>query len=672
MTAILGISAFYHDSAAALVVDGEIVAAAQEERFTRKKHDEAFPSNAVVFCLKQAGLTIDQIDWVTFYEKPLLTFDRLLETYLAFAPRGFTSFKAAIPVWLKQKLHLRREIVGKLGMKNPRRLLFTEHHVSHAASAFFPSTYERAAILTVDGVGEWATASFGVGEGNKITLTHELRFPHSLGLLYSAFTYFCGFRVNSGEYKLMGLAPYGEPRYADLILKHLVDLKPDGSFRMDQSYFGYCDGLTMTSPKFDALFGGPPRKPESAITQREMDLAASVQKVTEEILLRIAHHLHKETGAKHLCLAGGVALNCVANGRILREGPFESIWIQPAAGDAGGSLGAALFTWHQILGKPRITTGHDFQKGSLLGPEFSDDQTRAFLDQSGVVYEYIEDEAQLCREVAQVLASEQVVGWMQGRMEFGPRALGSRSILGDARSPSLQSVMNLKTKYRESFRPFAPAVLREHVHEYFEATPNLDSPYMLLVSQVREELLTEKGRRRNSKSEARNSKNEPEASAPGAETEATLNTPAVVTRTSASETSTLTPRPSPGGRGEPEVVTRELNTQLSSINAVRSTVPAITHVDCSARMQTVDATRNPRFHRLLTEFHAQTGSPLVINTSFNVRGEPIICTPQDAWNCFTATQMDALVIGRCLIRKKAQTNLPEVNLTDYIGKFPLD
>ena len=672
MTAILGISAFYHDSAAALVVDGEIVAAAQEERFTRKKHDEAFPSNAVEFCLKQAGLTIDQIDWVTFYEKPLLTFDRLLETYLAFAPRGFTSFKAAIPVWLKQKLHLRREIVGKLGMKNPRRLLFTEHHVSHAASAFFPSTYERAAILTVDGVGEWATASFGVGEGNKITLTHELRFPHSLGLLYSAFTYFCGFRVNSGEYKLMGLAPYGEPRYADLILKHLVDLKPDGSFRMDQSYFGYCDGLTMTSPKFDALFGGPPRKPESAITQREMDLAASVQKVTEEILLRIAHHLHKETGAKHLCLAGGVALNCVANGRILREGPFESIWIQPAAGDAGGSLGAALFTWHQILGKPRITTGHDFQKGSLLGPEFSDDQTRAFLDQSGVVYEYIEDEAQLCREVAQVLASEQVVGWMQGRMEFGPRALGSRSILGDARSPSLQSVMNLKTKYRESFRPFAPAVLREHVHEYFEATPNLDSPYMLLVSQVREELLTEKGRRRNSKSEARNSKNEPEASAPGAETEATLNTPAVVTRTSASETSTLTPRPSPGGRGEPEVVTRELNTQLSSINAVRSTVPAITHVDCSARMQTVDATRNPRFHRLLTEFHAQTGSPLVINTSFNVRGEPIICTPQDAWNCFTATQMDALVIGRCLIRKKAQTNLPEVNLTDYIGKFPLD
>jgi carbamoyltransferase len=648
MTAILGISAFYHDSAAALVVDGEIVAAAQEERFTRKKHDEAFPSNAVEFCLQQAGLTIDQIDWVTFYEKPLLTFDRLLETYLAFAPRGFTSFKAAIPVWLKQKLHLRREIVQKLGMSNPRRLLFTEHHVSHAASAFFPSPYERAAILTVDGVGEWATASFGVGEGNKITLTHDLRFPHSLGLLYSAFTYFCGFRVNSGEYKLMGLAPYGEPRYADLILKHLVDLKPDGSFRMDQSYFGYCDGLTMTSAKFDALFGGPPRKPESAITQREMDLAASVQKVTEEILLRIAHHLHKETGAKHLCLAGGVALNCVANGRILREGPFESIWIQPAAGDAGGSLGAALFTWHQILGKPRVTTGQDFQKGSLLGPEYSDDQTRAFLDQSGVVYEYIEDEAQLCREVASILASEQVVGWMQGRMEFGPRALGGRSILGDARSPSLQSLMNLKTKYRESFRPFAPAVLREHVHEYFEATPNLDSPYMLLVSQVREELLTEEGRRRLG----------PRAQGLGPEGGDATRDERRETR--AREPSTSDPQPS------------TLNSQLSSINSVRSTVPAITHVDCSARMQTVDATRNPRFHQLLSEFHSQTGSPLVINTSFNVRGEPIVCTPQDAWNCFAATQMDALVIGRCLIRKKAQTNLPEVNLSDYIGKFPLD
>lgn len=688
MTAILGISAFYHDSAAALVVDGEIVAAAQEERFTRKKHDEAFPSNAVEFCLQQAGLTIDQIDWVTFYEKPLLTFDRLLETYLAFAPRGFTSFKAAIPVWLKQKLHLRREIVQKLGMSNPRRLLFTEHHVSHAASAFFPSPYERAAILTVDGVGEWATASFGVGEGNKITLTHELRFPHSLGLLYSAFTYFCGFRVNSGEYKLMGLAPYGEPRYADLILKHLVDLKPDGSFRMDQSYFGYCDGLTMTSAKFDALFGGPPRKPESAITQREMDLAASVQKVTEEILLRTAHHLHKETGAKHLCLAGGVALNCVANGRILREGPFESIWIQPAAGDAGGSLGAALFTWHQILGKPRVTTGQDFQKGSLLGPEYSDDQTRAFLDQSGVVYEYIEDEAQLCREVAQVMASEQVVGWMQGRMEFGPRALGGRSILGDARSPSLQSLMNLKTKYRESFRPFAPAVLREHVHEYFEATPNLDSPYMLLVSQVREELLTEEGRRSGKGQGAR-------AKGQGAEGNATGRV-----GDQRGSASTLTPLPSPKGRGEPEQLSGQLlpaqnrppitknqepgtnnlpapqpstlNSQLSSINSVRSTVPAITHVDCSARMQTVDATRNPLFHRLLTEFHAQTGSPLVINTSFNVRGEPIVCTPQDAWNCFAATQMDALVIGRCLIRKKAQTNLPEVNLSDYIGKFPLD
>ncbi len=633
MTAILGLSAFYHDSAAALVVDGQIVAAAQEERFTRKKHDERFPSHAVEFCLKQAGLTVDQLDWVTFYEKPLLTFDRLLETYLSVAPRGFSSFRAAIPVWLKEKLHLRREITNKLGLKNSKRLLFTEHHVSHAASAFFPSPYERAAILTVDGVGEWATASFGVGEGNKITLSHELRFPHSLGLLYSAVTYFCGFRVNSGEYKLMGLAPYGEPRYAELILKHIVDLKPDGSFRMDQSYFGYCDGLTMTSPKFASLFGGPPRKPESEITQREMDLAASVQKVTEEILLRIARHIHAQTGAKHLCLAGGVALNCVANGRILREGPFESLWIQPAAGDAGGSLGAALYTWHQILGHPRVATGQDSQRGSLLGPEFSDTETRAFLDQAGVTFEFIEDETQLCREVATILAREEVVGWMQGRMEFGPRALGGRSILGDARSASLQSVMNLKTKYRESFRPFAPAVLRDHVHEYFETEPGLDSPYMLLVSQVREELLTEEGR---------------QGLGPRAESLG------------------------PAAGHQPSAISHQPSSPLNEINAVRSTVPAITHVDNSARIQTVDAARHGRFHQLLTAFHEQTGSPLVINTSFNVRGEPIVCTPQDAWKCFTATQMDALVIGRCLIRKKAQQHLPVVNLDEYIGKFPLD
>ncbi len=635
MTAILGLSAFYHDSAAALVVDGEIVAAAQEERFTRKKHDERFPSHAVEFCLKQAGLTVDQLDWVTFYEKPLLTFDRLLETYLSMAPRGFSSFRAAIPVWLKEKLHLRREITNQLGLKHSKRLLFTEHHVSHAASAFFPSPYERAAILTVDGVGEWATASFGVGEGNKITLSHELRFPHSLGLLYSAVTYFCGFRVNSGEYKLMGLAPYGEPRFADSILQHIVDLKPDGSFRMDQSYFGYCDGLTMTSPKFAALFGGPPRQPESEITQREMDLAASVQKVTEEILLRIARHIHAKTGAKHLCLAGGVALNCVANGRILREGPFESLWIQPAAGDAGGSLGAALYTWHQILGNPRVATGQDSQRGSLLGPEFSDVETRAFLDQAGATYEFIEDESQLCREVAAILAREEVVGWMQGRMEFGPRALGGRSILGDARSARLQSVMNLKTKYRESFRPFAPAVLRDHVHEFFETEPGLDSPYMLLVSQVREELLTEEGQARRVKGQVTSAKQE----TIDADSDLSLDT---------------------------------CHLSLSSINAVRSTVPAITHVDNSARIQTVDATRHGRFHQLLTAFHDQTGSPLVINTSFNVRGEPIVCTPQDAWKCFTATQMDALVIGRCLIRKAAQKHLPKVNLDEYIGKFPLD
>ena len=637
---ILGISAYYHDAAAALVVDGRVVAAAQEERFTRKKHDSGFPHHAIRACLELGGLRAADLDHVAFYDKPFLKFERLLETYLAFAPRGFTSFRQALPLWLKEKLFQKDLLLKELaavasGVDWRSKLLFSEHHLSHAASAFFPSPYERAAILTVDGVGEWATASFGVGEGNKLTLSHELRFPHSLGLLYSAFTYFCGFRVNSGEYKLMGLAPYGEPRYADLILKHIVDLKPDGSFRMDQSYFGYCDGLTMTSPKFAALFGGPPRKPESEITQREMDLAASVQKVTEEILLWIVRHIHATTGAKHLCLAGGVALNCVANGRILREGPFESLWIQPAAGDAGGSLGAALYTWHQILGNPRVVTGQDSQRGSLLGPEFSDAQTRAFLDQTGATYEFIEDESRLCREVAAILAREEVVGWMQGRMEVGPRALGSRSILGDARSASLQSVMNLKTKYRESFRPFAPAVLRDHVQKYFETEPGLDSPYMLLVSQVREEHLTEEGR-------AARIRNEPEASAPGA---------------TIKELGGLTPPRSP---------------VLSEINSVRSTVPAITHVDCSARMQTVDSVRNPRFHQLLTAFHDQTGSPLVINTSFNVRGEPIVCTPQDAWKCFTATQMDALVIGRCLIRKAAQKNLPVVNLDEYIGKFPLD
>lgn len=612
MTAILGISAFYHDSAAALVVDGRIVAAAQEERFSRKKHDECFPTAAVRFCLEHAGLTVSQLDWVTFYEKPLLTFDRLLETWLAMAPRGFSSFRHAIPIWLNQKLHLRREIAQQLGLQNSKRLLFAEHHVSHAASAFYPSPFDRAAILTVDGVGEWATASFGTGEGNQIRLSHELRFPHSLGLLYSAFTYFCGFRVNSGEYKLMGLAPYGQPKYADLILQHLIDLREDGSFRMDQSYFGYCDGLRMTSRKFSRLFGGPPRKPESEITQREMDLAASVQQVTEEILLRMARHVHALTGMSHLCLAGGVALNCVANGRVLREGPFEGLWIQPAAGDAGGSLGAALFTWHQILGNPRMPGEGDAQQGSLLGPEFRDDDIRVFLDQTGVIYEFIEDEGELCREVASILARKEVVGWMQGRMEFGPRALGSRSILGDPRSPDLQSVMNLKTKYRESFRPFAPAVLRDRADEYFDVPPGLDSPYMLLVAQVHERLLTDR---------------------------AGMN---------------------------------ERVEGLSAINAVRSVIPAVTHVDNSARIQTVDARRHGRFHRLLTAFHEQTGCPLLINTSFNVRGEPIVHSPQDAWNCFTATQMDVLVLGRCVIRKSAQKHQPAVNLNEYIGKFPLD
>ncbi|RMD81302.1 MAG: hypothetical protein D6815_12130, partial [Candidatus Dadabacteria bacterium] len=483
MTSILGISAFYHDSAAALVVDGEIVAAAQEERFTRRKHDYRFPQHAIDYCLSEAGLNPAQLDYVGFYDKPFLKFERLLETYLAYAPRGFRSFLKAMPLWLRQKLHLPREIGRGLKGEYRKRYIFTEHHESHAASAFFPSPFEKAAILTLDGVGEWATASYGRGEGNRITLTHELRFPHSLGLLYSAFTYFTGFRVNSGEYKLMGLAPYGEPKYVDLIYEKLLDLKEDGSFRMDMSYFNYCAGLTMTSRKFDRLFGGPPRKPESPITQREMDIAASIQKVTEEIMLRCARHVHEQTGLPNLCLAGGVALNCVGNGRILREGPFENIWIQPAAGDAGGALGVALFIWYQLLGNPRVPAADadDQQHGSLLGPRFTEEQIRSFLDNVGAVYEQFDDDDALCDRVAELLASEKVVGWMQGRMEFGPRALGSRSILGDARSPRMQSVMNLKIKFRESFRPFAPSVLQERVHEYFTMRPSQPSPYMLLV-----------------------------------------------------------------------------------------------------------------------------------------------------------------------------------------------
>jgi carbamoyltransferase len=486
LSAILGISAFYHDSAAALVVDGEIIAAAQEERFTRKKHDHDFPTHAIQYCLAEGRLKPDQLDYVGFYDKPLLKFERLLETYLAYAPAGFRSFVEAMPLWLRQKLHLPREMSKGLSHGYKKRYVFTEHHESHAASAFFPSPFEEAAILTLDGVGEWATASFGTGRSNRIELTHELHFPHSLGLLYSAFTYFTGFRVNSGEYKLMGLAPYGRPEYAELIKEKLLDIKEDGSFRMDMSYLNYCQGLTMTNAKFDGLFGGPPRKPESPITQREMDIASSIQKVTEEIMLRCVAHVHDQTGMKHLCLAGGVALNCVGNGRILREGPFEEIWIQPAAGDAGGALGAALFIWHQLLDNPRRVVAGDSQHGSLLGPRFGADEIRAFLDGQSARYREFEEEEALCEFVASQLDSERVVGWMQGRMEFGPRALGSRSIIGDARSEKMQSVMNLKIKFRESFRPFAPSVLQDHVDEYFQMRNGEPSPYMLLVAPVAE------------------------------------------------------------------------------------------------------------------------------------------------------------------------------------------
>jgi carbamoyltransferase len=610
MTAILGISAFYHDSAAALVVDGRAVAAAQEERFTRVKHDDRFPVHAVEYCLQEAGLDAEQLDYVAFYDKPLLKFERLLETYLAFAPSGFGSFCRAMPVWLSQKLHLPREIRKGLGGGYRRRCIFPEHHESHAASAFFPSPFDEAAILTLDGVGEWATASLGVGRGNRITLTDELRFPHSLGLLYSAFTYFCGFRVNSGEYKLMGLAPYGEPVYADAIRRELIDLKDDGSFRMNMAYFRYCQGLVMTSPKFARLFGGPPRRPAEPLTQREMDLAASIQQVTEDIVLRAARHLHARTGMKNLCLAGGVALNCVGNGRILREGPFDRLWIQPAAGDAGGAIGAALFIWHQLLDNPREPERPDSQRGSLLGPRFAEDDIRQRLDGLGAKYRFIDGEDDLCRDVAELIASEKVVGWFQGRMEFGPRALGGRSILGDARSPKMQAVMNLKIKFRESFRPFAPIVLRDRASEYFDWKPDEESPYMLLV-------------------------------APVAERQRLAGV-------------------SPQLRG------------LEKLKAARSTIPAVTHVDFSARLQTVDPDRNPRLHRLLKAFEARTGCPVMINTSFNVRGEPIVCQPEEAYRCFMATNMDVLVLERFVLMKDEQPGAKEHAIDEYLSQFAPD
>lgn len=612
MSAILGISAYYHDSAAALVVDGRIVAAAQEERFTRRKHDHEFPSRAVAYCLDEAGLKADDLDWVGFYDKPLLKFERLLETYLAYAPSGLRSFRMAMPLWLQTKLFLPRVMRKELGGSYAKRFVFTEHHESHAASAFFPSPFEEAAVLTIDGVGEWATASFGLGRGNRIALSHQLRFPHSLGLLYSAMTYYAGFKVNSGEYKVMGLAPYGEPKYVDLFYNHLIDLKEDGSFRMDMSYFNYCQGLTMTGPKFHRLFGGPPRKPESLVTEREMDLAASLQAVTEEIMLRMARHVHSVTKAKNLCLAGGVALNCVANGRILREGPFENLWIQPAAGDAGGALGVALFIHHQLLDQPRTASPTDSQQGSLLGPEFSDAEIEKFLRSQGASFTKYESDDELCEVIAAHLADEKVVGWFESRMEFGPRALGARSILGDARSPEMQSVMNLKIKFRESFRPFAPSVLRENVDEYFEMRPGEDSPYMLLVAPVR-----------------------PDKRLP------------------------VDPR-SDSLQG------------IDKLKLPRSTIPAITHVDYSARVQTVDAARNPLYDKLLRAFERRTGCAVIINTSFNVRGEPIVGSPADAYRCFLATNIDVLAMGRCVLQKSEHQSMSRAEVEAHLAQFQLD
>ncbi len=610
---ILGISAFYHDSAAALVADGEIVAAAQEERFTRKKHDARFPEHAVRYCLEAAGTDLTGIDHVVFYDKPFIKFERLLETYLATAPRGFQSFRMALPIWIKEKLFQKsmlRDQLKKLpgGKEWNRALLFTEHHQSHAASAFFPSPFERAAILTMDGVGEWCTTSVGRGDGNRLEITKEIHFPHSLGLLYSAFTYYTGFKVNSGEYKVMGLAPYGEPKYAQAILDHLVDLKPDGSFRLDQSYFNYATGLTMTGERFHELFGGPPRKADERLVQRHMDLAASVQAVTEEIVLRLARGIAQETGERNLCLAGGVALNCVANGKLLREGIFDEIWIQPAAGDAGGALGGALAAYHQFKDQPRagLNGYRDHMQGAYLGPAFRQPEIERQLTDAGAKYILLEDD-EVITATADALADEKAVGWMQGRMEFGPRALGGRSILGDPRSASMQKLLNLKVKYRESFRPFAPSVLREDLADWFEM--DVDSPYMLLVADVVE-------RRRRAMT---------------AEEQALFG--------------------------------------IDKLNVVRSEIPAVTHVDYSARVQTVHQDTNPRYHALLQAFKQRTGCPVLVNTSFNVRGEPIVCSPTDAFRCFMGTEIERLVVGNCLLRKEDQD--PSLKL-DYKDAFELD
>jgi carbamoyltransferase len=609
---ILGLSAFYHDSAAALLVDGELVAAAQEERFTRKKHDAGFPKNAVEYCLSEGGIDLDRIDYVAFYDKPFLKFERLLETYLAFAPKGFTSFRMAVPVWLKEKLFQKRLLRDHLiecgaGKDVEAKLLFTEHHQSHAASAFFPSPFEEAAVLTIDGVGEWATTSVGLGRGNRLEMLKELHFPHSLGLLYSAFTYYTGFKVNSGEYKVMGLAPYGQPKYARLILEHLMDLKNDGTFRLNQEYFNYCTGLTMTNGKFDELFGGKPRKPDERVRQRDMDLAASIQVVTEEVMLRLTRALAQETGQKHLCLAGGVALNCVANGKILRDGQFERIWIQPAAGDAGGALGAAFAAYHLFKDQPRQLNGvRDGMRGAYLGPAFAQAEIERRLADAGAVFEVQPEDAMIASTVA-ALAAEKAVGWFQGRMEFGPRALGARSILGDARSPTMQRTLNLKVKYRESFRPFAPSVLRETMADWFEL--NDDSPYMLLVADVVDQ--------------RRRLMNQDEQALFG----------------------------------------------IDKLNVPRSEIPAVTHVDYSARIQTVHADTNPRYHRLLSAFHERTGCSVLVNTSFNVRGEPIVCTPEDAFRCFMGTEIEVLVAGDCVLHKDRQDPAKKL---DYKDAFDLD
>jgi carbamoyltransferase len=611
MTTILGISAFYHDSAAALTIDGEIIAAAQEERFTRKKHDPRFPEHAIDYVLAEAGITLADVDYVAFYDKPFLKFERLLETYIATAPKGFASFRMAMPIWLREKLFLKDYLLKEMRARHkefrPDQILFSEHHYSHAASAFYPSPFEKAVVLTLDGVGEWATATVAIGDGRDLTIVKELHFPHSLGLLYSAFTYYTGFRVNSGEYKVMGLAPYGEPKYRDLIFDKLVDLKEDGSFRLDQSYFNYASGLTMTNQKFADLFGHPVRQPDTdQLTQFHMDIAASVQAVTEEIVLKMTRSLAAEYGIPNLCMAGGVALNCVANGKILRDGAFKDLWIQPAAGDAGGALGAALAVHHKELGHPRTVGAGDTMKGSYLGPLFAQDKIEAAFHEAGAVFEVLSDE-EVTTRTAEALRDGKAIGWFQGRMEFGPRALGGRSILGDPRSESMQRLLNLKVKFRESFRPFAPSVLREDVADWFEL--DYDSPYMLLVAGVKENL-----RRPMS-----------------AEEEALFG--------------------------------------IEKLNVKRSDIPAVTHVDYSARVQTVHADTNPRYHALISEFKKLTGCPVVVNTSFNVRGEPIVGTPLDAFRCFMGTDIEVLVVGNCFLRKEAQDqSLAE----DYKDKYELD